>query len=263
MPYDETGYLSEDISSIMDLIRKKYKKLFNLVIEVNAISHKIKNIATIKSNDLREIVNSCLLIRMIDSYQSIYFLCEKGLTVDASIILRMMLESLIIFNYVAKNKENLEKYINADLVIRIKKWKSIKNNELGIYDDIHEKVNPGVLQEICEIVKVEGIKKSSIREMANTIGLGHIYELVYRSLCDETHVSPRSLEKYVIMKEGNIIAIDGTPKIKEIEPVIVMSSLALLTAIVEYKKQFDIDDSGAVERLYKKVINWGKRCTDR
>ena len=91
------------------------------------------------------------------------------------------------------------------------------------------------------------------------MGLAQIYETVYRNLCDEAHISPRALEKYIVSENEKIVALDATPKDSDIEPIIVMSSLATLIAVDTYKDLFKIDDNGQIEKLYKIAIKYGMK----
>jgi hypothetical protein len=260
MDFKDSGYLSEEIYEIKKLITDHNKKLFKLGDAANKIAHTIRFRIEVYPENLQQVLCSCLLIRIMDSYQSIDILCSIGQTVDAGVLLRTLLESVYALKFISEEYESAKEYLKTNLLKRRTLLNIISSDKKGIFESIKRPDLPKLKEEIDKIIDAENIKKLSVEKMAKSVGLEESYQLVYRALSDEVHILPRTLEKYLVMDDdGNIIGLDGTPKSNQVEGILTMATLYLLVAVDVIKDFFEIDDKGMVEKIYNETVGFSKR----
>lgn len=164
----KNGLLDKNIEIIVDNIRDKYSKQYNLVFSINDLFLKIidENIFNTFSSD-REIYIYTTLFEIHSSFQSIILLLERGLLNNAEIILRSIYEKKFKLFAIIKDKNNYTKIVDekySNQKISTKKWAQ----DAGLIDDykkysifsnaVHHNVNT-----ITNLVenKANGIKIST------------------------------------------------------------------------------------------------------
>ncbi len=233
MSFEEEGYLTSDVSEITQTITKNYKELFEICYKVNRVGHSFIKNETIDSNNLQEVITLCFLLRILDGHQSSIILCQRGLTINASVILRSTVEAMILMRYVAKDQENLNKYILIDQYQRRKLINVILNDKNGVFSDsIREGITRDLIDQIENSIAELNISELKVEEIAKKVGMHSVYQRAYRVLSSDVHVLPRSLQKYLVIdKNKNINAMNFLPKDDDIPEILEVSGFMLILAI--------------------------------
>ena len=120
----EKGYLGKQISEFTEAILKKYDVYFTLCHKLNELSYKTMPEAKVDSLNLQQILAISIFNRILSGFQSVIILARMGLTFDAKVVLRGLLESLFIGKLICKEKDFAEEYVKSDECRRLK-WLNI------------------------------------------------------------------------------------------------------------------------------------------
>jgi hypothetical protein len=99
----DEGFLSDEINSIRKNIRSKYLSFFKLAEEINRFCIKINNSIEVHNKDIQEILSALLYLRILETFESIMILAERGLVTQVKMLLRCMIESVCLLSSVVKD----------------------------------------------------------------------------------------------------------------------------------------------------------------
>ena len=241
MSFQEQGFLSKETPEIRRITRRAYSRVFNKCHEVNGLAHRFRNAIQLDYNNQLHIVSTCLLQRMLDSFQAVVILMETGLEADSNTILRSSLETMLILRKLTVEPSFLLKYIGSEQVHRKKILNVAKTD---IKNTLRRAVGIQALERKLSELMQDIIDKLNLREicleqLARDLGLNDWYQLTYRSLSSDAHSLPSSLERYVHFDEHlNVSMFDFNPKTDNTKTVL-MTNCTLLLIVLDSVEEID------------------------
>jgi hypothetical protein len=233
MSFDKFGYLSEDMKNISEAHYKEHKQIFDVCYKINTFTHTLKSEVEIDPHNCRQVIASCLFIKIMNGFQAIILLFLKGLEAEAKIITRTVLESLFVLKAITDNEGEVRIFLNTDKLKQEKLLKKIfKYDNENIYIALKEKLTEEMLEELSQSNKKERIKDIKVYEWAKKADLLEYYCYVYEALNPEVHPNVRNLEKYLVVDDNQkITEIDCTPKILDIFNTLVTACSILIITL--------------------------------
>ena len=212
MSIDENGFLDADAVTWITKHRNDHSALFSVCESINYLSQTHLYRLNIHSEDVQELVVSLLFIRALGAFQTSILLIERGLTSEARIILRNLIEILFKLRAVSRDRDVARAYVYADEIDR----KKFINKFRLLSDDLRQAHgNPKLdelLQAIKENIDVKDITERQTQWYAQKAGLSDYYNTVYSIFSRSVHVNVRELEELLVTDgEGHITEITYGP----------------------------------------------------
>lgn len=171
-----------------------FTRLEQLMAELDLLAHQRLDI---KNNDLVGINILMVTQRIFNGYKATKLLIRYGFFLEASTIVRSIIESTFVFNDIMDNPE--ETLSKMEQLANYNKQK-LQRNALQ-YEE---------LKDNAERFDFSGLDAKKI-SVVNLAGLSprnkQLYEIAYGMLCDEVHLNQASLEKLLEVKDNAIVAI--------------------------------------------------------
>lgn len=145
--------------------------------------------------------------RALDMANSVFLLCEDGNLEDAAIILRSFIELLIDFKWIMRRKEPRSKryfcWMNILNYRRLQRRR--KRPQLSLFPDDLDHHADAIERLYEESMRRFRYRKSwsdkSLQKRAKEAGESDLYEGLYRTLSEYTHIGPKSFEHFMIFSD--------------------------------------------------------------
>lgn len=145
--------------------------------------------------------------RARDMAESIFLLCEKGNLEDAAIILRSFAELIIDFKWIMRRKETRSRrylcWMNILSYRRLQEKR--KRPQLSLFPDDLDHHADAIEHLYKDSIRRFRYRKSwsdkSLRTRAEEAGESSLYEQIYRTLSDYTHLAAESLHRFMIWSD--------------------------------------------------------------
>ncbi|MFD2045999.1 DUF5677 domain-containing protein [Ornithinibacillus salinisoli] len=240
MSFNFEGYLSEETKILSKDIYHNNKEYFNLVKDYNELCHRFKFNIEIHDKNAQEVSISGLYILLLNSLASIYELTLRGLTSDAKVVIRSMVEKLIKLKFCSLDYSNAIQYIQQDEIKRLKWMRIIKENKIkGFSEQVTQSISEDDIKIMHDHLKKHKIKAlPNLEVLSKEVGLEELYSYVYRLFSEEIHANPRTIEDLFEYNEKNDIrTVKWYPDVKKLLPEI---RLILMTSIDIIDKTLNI-----------------------
>ncbi len=267
MPFSKDGFLGKEAWGLASEIRERQKNLFALFYEVNRFTEQtIKEIRVSKSNP-QELISACLFTRVLEGLQAAVILIERGLDLDATVILRGVYEALVYLRLSCEGKDFVGKYISKHDIDRLELLKKIRKDdpESKIYKIREYTSDESINQIISELeakIKNEGIdiekfkKDFSKRMLAEKAGMEELYKIYYYVTSDSAHTHPRVLERYVATDEkGNPLQLNHGPCGENARLSLITAVEFLLSAIAYISTLFGLNKDTKIKDFHEELVN--------
>jgi len=254
MTFEEEGFLSKETDVAARQIFEQHKELFEFCSEVNRFACSIKRKLHIHNQDLRELTAAVLSTRLLEGFQAVYLLCNRGFGEETATQLRGMLESLIQLALCCDHWEFYSLYLSYTEIRNKLKMINVAINSLE--DEVlpslkkyattarKEKLESR-LQPLLQLMKSKEIEKGdfeSIENLSRTAGLVLYYNSMYRYLSEAAHSSPGSLEEYFkIDQKGDVVGLMHGYTGKNIYMFLVSAAHFLLNSIEAISQIFELE----------------------
>ena len=118
------GFLSSEAADGRHIFRKKYAYIFVLAEEMNQIALAKLREARLSEVDDADFLLYLLAIRIIESFEAVIVLMERGMLAPAKLIIRPQLEALFTLAAIDKDRTLVQKYLNAQDNAQFEKLRS-------------------------------------------------------------------------------------------------------------------------------------------
>lgn len=266
MPFDKNGFLGKEAWALASDIRDEQNNLLALFYEVNRfVEQTVKEIRVSKSN-AQELISACLFTRVLEGIQATVMLIERGLDLDATIILRGVYEALVYLRLSCEDKDFVSKYILKHDVDRLELLKKIRKDdpESKIYkireyashesiDQLISKLKAQIKDEGIDIKKFE--KDFSKRMLSEKAGMEELYKSFYYVTSDSAHTHPRILERYVAKdKKGNLLKLNHGPCGDNARLNLITAIEFLLSGIAYISKILGLNNDAKIKDFHEELI---------
>jgi hypothetical protein len=201
MHLDKYGFLGKEAEKIAMQITEKHNEFFSLCHDINNFAQELKFKFEVNNQDGQKVIATCLFIRVLEGFQAAIILTGRGLTLDAKVLIRAVLEALILLKICCEDKEFISEFIKSDDVRRLKIMNVTRKYRGQLFSLVKEYATEEVVSDLKSKINKENIRELQIEDLAKRAGLPIYYDTVYRLFSDNVHTSPRSLEKYVATNE--------------------------------------------------------------
>lgn len=219
-------------------------------------------------NDLFLILGICIMAMTIHKMQSIRLLCGKGLGKDAAILLRVLFEDIVNFNYIDNDKKRIKDFMDYDTWERLKISKWAPRHILG--DPVKFAARVAELEQMWNQVKhkytyATGKRKGEVfstwsgktlLEIAKELKGEQHYNFLYRYLSSFVHFTSTTFNEYVLGAEKGHVVLEVGLSQQFIPEVLISSSAIVLDSLirvinVHYKLGLDKE----IADLTQKVVS--------
>jgi len=252
--FDTNGFLSEESKKIKEEAIQKFSSLFQHAYALNKIAHRLKYLFKANNANAQQTLSVAVFIKILNDFQSIVLLAEKGLRLQIEVLLRSMLEGVFIVKLLCEDKAFYREYISQDALHRKKLINVACSNPHKIFESTRNLATEEFIKEIEDEIKEFSIQELKIVKLADRAGLLELYDSVYRITSGPTHASARSLNLYVkTNKNGEITEFSPGPHMDfdtEVE-----TTINLLVVTLEcLRKLFGLAEDRELEELVKQII---------
>ncbi len=190
--FNDIGFLSNE--SVNNVISQQVteSESYKICFDLNTIAQSVLNHTSVHPDDRKEVYAVVYFQRMLSHYQAILLLAERGMTHQAEIILRAMLETL--FDLVAFHRHDdfFETLILGDAQQRLAFFKTIREQQ-----KYRQSFTTDEVQELDRLIaSAEDIDRSDFKVYmkADLAGMLHEYRTTYALLSETVHSAVHSLE---------------------------------------------------------------------
>jgi len=241
--YDENSFLSGRIDSWIEENQAAHREIFDRAKELNRDCHSFLDDRLIDLKNEKQLVAYVLFARMIELYQSIIVVSERGMTTPSRILFRSFIEAFFHFAAIHKDSSYLDEYLNQFQINRKSLANSIRNSSSPELENLRQAVTDDLVDNIRQGIEEEGVKKISTIESAERAELLPVYHTAYRVLSGAVHTSVSDLESHLSFNEDlkEVEAVVYGPSQKEVARSICLSGLSLAEALETVSETFDED----------------------
>lgn len=247
--YDENGFLSGRIETWIKEYQESNREILNRAQELNRDCHHFLDGRSIDLNDQKQAVSCVLFARILELYQAIIVVAQRGMIAPTQIMFRSFLEAMFHFFAIQKDPKYLDEYLDQFHIQRKKLVNKVHKSNSPQLDGLRQAIDDQLLEEIKQSVEELGIKPISIEDVAKRAECHDIYLIVYPLLCRAVHTSASALDSHVRFNKDTQ-EIEGFiygPSPIETVRVIGLGGLWLAEALGEVSKLFEEDRSDLCE----------------
>lgn len=229
----ERGFLSPELSTVVSVVRERYAPWIQLIDEINVFSVHTQHGIEIHKSCLQQFLVATLFSRTLSNVQGGLLLTERGMDIQARILLRAAMDSLFSLMAIAKSPEVAQEFEAADEVERKRKLhKARRWNALSLKEQAQALATNEKLAEIKSAILEKGAKAISSEEMSKKAGLHDWYLTAYSDLSASVHSSIRDLESHVLLDEdGEIQSLKNEATIDGLDALYLTSADIMLMAL--------------------------------
>ncbi|MBN1291088.1 MAG: hypothetical protein JXB48_04535 [Candidatus Latescibacteria bacterium] len=256
---DKFGFLSKEVDNSISQTRSKYKDYFALSEEMNKFGYsllfEIFNTNCNESstnNDAKFFILKLLFTRVLNTFDGIVVLLERGMQTQATMLLRCMIETMYVIEALNNDEDFIKDYLKHDeaqkLIMKIKGYeadiiKKSNNYNQSEYDKLKNAYNKK---------RNNLIKTGKLVEKAN---LTDFHKMTYNLLSQATHPTIFGLEEEFLNKTDNgKIEIYVGPSKKNIERTFETSFITIIMVSETVTQMFDINHQEEIN-IFNKRIN--------
>jgi Family of unknown function (DUF5677) len=241
--YDENGFLNGRIDSWIEENQAAHRDILDRANELNRDCHRFLDGRSIDSSDERQIVTCVLFARMVELYQSIIIVSERGMTTPSRILFRSFIEAFFHFSAIHKDSDYLKEYLDQLHIKRKRLTNSLRNSSSPELEGLRQSIDDQLVAEIKQAIEEDEIKEIKVKDSAERAGLLDIYKTVYAVLSSAVHTSASDLESHICFNKDTkeIEAFKYGPSVQETARAICLSGLWIAKALEIVSGIFDED----------------------
>lgn len=231
--YDENGFLNGRIESWIEEHQESHRDILDRAQELNRDCHRFLDGRSIDWGNQKQRVSCVLFARIMELYQGIIVVANRGMTTPIRIIFRSFIEASFQFFAIQKDPDYLEKYFNQFHIQRLKlinKLRTSTSDELGT---LRGAIDDKLINEIKQLIEEADAQRITIEEVAKRAEAHDIYLTVYDVLSRAVHSSVSDLDSHVKFNKttGEIEGFIYGPSPEETTSTICLSGLWLTEAL--------------------------------
>jgi len=204
------------------------------------------------SETKRRVLAMCLLIKAMNTIESMVILAEKGLESDCRVLCRSIFETIIRLRAICQFEDYYLEYVGYDLHEGKMFLKSIKRHEEFFLEVSPPEVSSYTSENAQELgqnieKKIEEGKlpQGKTNIIAERLGLRKDYDFVYGHLSIDAHATPKSLLRY--MEREDDILTNINVKSPELDKLGIVVFTGLMYFLEGLKECIDLFDCGRIE----------------
>lgn len=201
---EEEGFLATEASKGIENYRAHYDDVFALAHDANKLALNLIGQYRFDEKgtpDSKQII-SMLAIRIIETFEGVVIMLERGMVTQAKLLIRPMIEASFCMVAIQKNNSLTEYYLNKGKLARLDSLKAaMKWKDEGLRKFAKEQQLEKVYKELKKHVKEEKkggkLKTLSVKEWAKKADLEDHYNLTFDMYCNSIHGNSSSLHDHM------------------------------------------------------------------
>jgi len=241
-PYQQNGFLGEDINVWIDDNRKHHVDLFKQAEKISSDCYSALAKARPHNKDKKELIVSCLFPRTMELFQGTYLLISRGMIPSSNVMLRALIETMFVLVAASKNDEALEAYILNDEVERLKAANKIIEDKTNTFSEVPIEDARRIKAELKKKIEAQKIRKYKTEDFARKAGLHDWYLTVYAVTSQSVHAAVKDMEQYLDIDTNNVVkSIKFVPTDKGTTAILTTACNALNMALNAFLSVLGLD----------------------
>jgi len=256
MSFDEYGFLGNYENEVIKDNYEKHIYIFKICEETNAYAQNAKCDFKINQFDRQGLLAISLFSKILNTFQAVVILYKYGLSSQAKMLTRVVLESLFVMKSIIKDEKNIDKLIKSINKNRERMLKNINNNAHGVYTDFLGEDLKCEFEDLKEKNKKDDAEFVQAKKWATESESYYEYFLAYELLSKDIHIDIINLEQYIDFDDdGNVQEFNIQPNTNDIKEVLLHTACnAMIQAISCMSKHCNLDNETIIENFYNKLI---------
>lgn len=226
------GFLSPNLDTWRQEVREAATDWFTLAEDINSASVAILVTLAPSIGSDRELGAAALFARALQSFEAVILLAERGMLADAGALARNIVESTIFLGGLAMIPDfpqRLAESNNKHFASMAKALACLLEDDLGDSEAATD------MRTMLDDVKAKGyvLKDINLLQLAQEIGFGPLYQVVYRKLSgDSAHASLEAINRHFVRNaSGRIEKLRFSPQREGLENILSAAITAFLGAL--------------------------------
>jgi hypothetical protein len=201
--------LDQWAEEVADRIQDQHAGHFHVFKAIVSFAYDFVEGLAVESSDQRRVVATTLFLRLFQAVRSVAVLARYGRRQDATALLRISFETLVLLTNACRTDGFAERYVLDVKRRSVRLLKKSLKDHAGLLDDERRQFFEEKKREIEEQIKSEQVTRvPSVEQLASKVGMTAYYDLVYSQASEAVHPSITSLEQYLERSEdGRIEAL--------------------------------------------------------
>ncbi|OAI09686.1 DUF5677 domain-containing protein [Methylomonas methanica] len=222
-------FLDPEGQAVKQELHSKFASYFSFAYGLNRYANELSSNASISDGDLQQLLLAPLMLRGLTTFQGCILLLERGLSAEAKILARSLLEILFRITAIAKNRENAEIYVLEDQPFRRKLINKSKLLSPCLRQSFETEQTEHLAREIKSDIEERNIAEKSTQWWAQEAGLSDLYNSAYPIFSLAVHVGSRELESHLVLdKDRRIVAMKIDADTTNLDLVVISACESLL-----------------------------------
>jgi len=244
------GFLSDEAAEGRAVFRERFADIFALAEDMNRIA--VKKLGEARLSDIHEgqFVLYLLAIRIIESYEAIIILMERGMLAPAKLIIRPLLEALFTLAALEKDKDLISKYFDTqsqaqfELLRSSTKWRNEDLKKLFKESRLEAKY----IEKKRELKENPPVTLRPI-DWAKAAGYEDFYHFYYVHYASFTHSNLSALEDHMERDGEEKVEASFGPTIAGFDDLLGHAIRFTLLSVMHMCSAFHIEIDSDVDRI--------------
>lgn len=239
MPFDYNAFLGEEINYFTNETEINNRELYDLLYDFNRFINEKKYFIKHTSAIVKDNIILALFCKLIQTYNSIVLLAQRGLISDSKTLLRSLLETSINHNAIIYDEDYFDDYLGKGAIESLKLASQVKKNPSFFTEKIINQYSDEI---ICKLkVEADKVRRINNIELSDVAKLKDVYVGLYSTLCLDVHGNIKAIDK-LLQKDGDIIkSINMTPSSEGHFEILYNSVWIMLTATKALSEYFSMN----------------------
>jgi hypothetical protein len=253
---NDEGFLSSELKDIEDKFTIEFDLIFKFIRDVNKYFQACSFDIKIERSKIHQWFLAALYLRSLSTFQSIILLSAKGITGEAKVLLRSLIEIQYIIIAISKDNSLVNEYLGQEVVENEKilrkstKWKEKYYGLISI-KEVEEK-----LSELEQVKKTQRCKKFTIKDCAEKAGMLMDHEMNYSILSLTTHANVYEIKKHFIYdKDGILVSFNWGPNKTDIPNVLVLSTEVMFRIVSSIRDTFGLSINEKFDNFFNEFVS--------
>lgn len=257
MSFNDHGYLGKQSEVFAKEVEKEFAYFLAFAYKINRVAHEFKFRLNVHSKDLQELICASFFIRTLNTFAGIIRLSRLGMTTDAQMLLRPMLEGVIKLKNCARDPQFCDYYRKTHWLNQKPKLNEIiQRAKVGKSVPMDPKEVAERVKDLEKNIGDHNVNPPDLKALADKVGLEDTYFYILRTLGDVLHFDPKTLEGPLTSnKEGEVIALDQKDSTKDLFLVFNGACEGLLVAADTVGDLFEVQGRPDFQGLLNELIS--------
>lgn len=253
------GFLSHEAEDGRNKILDAYREAFLLSKELNRESMRLFREHNLCLDNEIKIAITALMTRVVETYQGVILMLERGMTSQARMLVRSQLEALFTMAAIAKNSHLYDSYVAQHYVSTIsalkaaRRWKQKSLKGRLTKEKIDELISKN--EDKLKSAKANPLKPYMWAEKA---GLSDFYNVFYVENSSAVHSNMWALDDHVSVDSIEGLRVNFGPNDIDLYHVLRTAISTMFTAIESFSVAQKIEIAQTINRFHSRALELDK-----